>query len=286
MVISQDFPDPDVLAVDGRYYAYATNTATANIQFATSTNLTSWLVAGSDALPDLPSWAEKGNTWAPDVSQPSPGRFVMYFVAREPKSGKQCIGMAEATDPRGPFVSREKKPMICTLDQGGAIDPTTFVDSDGTRYLLWKNDGNCCDLPTWLQISKLSADGTALLGPTTKLIQQTQSWEGNLIEAPTLVKHGSSYLLFYSANDYGGDKYAIGVASAKSLLGPYTKRSKPFLSTAQSHGRFRGPGGQDVVTTADGKSFLIFHSWDPAYIYRGVSVLPITWNGDSPSVSP
>jgi arabinan endo-1,5-alpha-L-arabinosidase len=285
-VIDQDFPDPDVLHTGSTYYAYATNTSTTNIQLATSSDLKSWKVAAGDALPDLPSWAQKGNTWAPDVSEPTPGHFVMYFVAREPKSGKQCIGMATATAAAGPFVSTEKKPMICTLDEGGAIDPTTFTDTDGTRYLVWKNDGNCCGLDTWLQVAKLSEDGSALAGPTTKLVKQTESWEGNLVEAPTVVKHGSTYLLFYSANEYGADKYAIGYATATSILGPYTKHPTPFLTTDLSRARYRGPGGQDVITGPGGKTYLVFHSWDPAFIFRGMNVLPLTWKGDQPIVTP
>jgi arabinan endo-1,5-alpha-L-arabinosidase len=285
-VISQDFPDPDVLASDDRYYAYATNTSSVNIQFAVSSDFHKWTVSSADALPVLPKWAQKGNTWAPDVSEPSPGRFVMYFVAREPKSGKQCIGMATATRPEGPFSSKESVPMICTLEQGGAIDPTTFTDKDGQRYLVWKNDGNCCGLDTWLQISKLTADGTALTGPTTKLIKQGQPWEGSLIEAPTLVRHGSHYVLFYSANDYSADKYAIGYASATSLLGPYTKHPSPFLSTATSRGHYAGPGGQDVVAGPGGKDYLVFHSWDPAFAFRGMNVLPLTWRGGTPVVRP
>ena len=46
-VIDQDFPDPDVLHVGDIYYAYATNTAAANVQFATSRDLTVWTVSGT-----------------------------------------------------------------------------------------------------------------------------------------------------------------------------------------------------------------------------------------------
>ncbi len=285
-VISQDFPDPDVLKAGGTYYAYATNSAANNIQFATSKDLKTWTVAAADALPQLPAWAQRGNTWAPDVSEPTPGHFVMYFVAREPGSGKQCIGMATAASAAGPFVSTETAPMLCPKSEGGAIDPTTFTDTDGTRYLVWKNDGNCCGLDTWLQIAQLSADGSQISGPVTKLIKQTESWEGNLIEAPTLVKHGSKYVLLYSANNYAGRAYAIGYATSASLLGPYTKHGAPLLSTSNSHGLYLGPGGQDVVAGPDGKDYLVFHSWDPALVYRGMNVLPLTWKNDEPVVVP
>ncbi|MDQ1555184.1 MAG: arabinan endo,5-alpha-L-arabinosidase [Actinomycetota bacterium] len=281
-VIDRDFPDPDVMKSGGTYYAYATNTASVNVQQATSVDLASWKVSPTDALPHLPGWASKGNTWAPDVSELSPGHFIMYFVARDTKLGLQCIGVATSTSPSGPFTSNASAPITCHAAEGGAIDPSTFVDTDGARYLVWKNDGNCCGFDTYIQISRLSGDGLSLVGSTTKLFKQTEAWEGTLIEAPTLVKHGGNYVLFYSANDYGGYSYAIGYAHSTSLLGPYTKRNGPFLSSQQTNGLYIGPGGQDVVAGPDGRDRLIFHSWDPAIVYRGVNTLPLKWKNDLP----
>ena len=282
--IDQDFPDPDVLQTDDGYYAFATNGAGFNIQTATSSDLESWTVLAEDVLPVLPDWALPGKTWAPDVSEISPDAFVMYFTAASKNPALQCIGVATATKPDGPFSPVGTAPVVCPPDEGGAIDPATFVDDDGTRYLLWKNDGNCCGLDTWLQIAELSADGTAIVGKTTKLLMQDQSWEGNLIEAPTLVKRDGVYTLLYSANDYGGDAYATGYATAPSALGPFTKADGPLLTTGLSDGRFLGPGGQDVVTAPDGSDMLVFHSWDSLYIQRGVNVVPLEWNDGRPTV--
>lgn len=285
-VIDQDFPDPDVLHVGDTYYAYATNTAAANVQFATSRDLKVWTVSGADALPTLPSWALPGKTWAPEVSQLSPGQYVMYFAAANANPALQCIGVATATSPGGPFKPAGDAALICPADEGGAIDPSTFVDTDGTHYLIWKNDGNCCALDTWLQMAPLSANGRQLAGVTTKLIKQTATWEGSLIEAPVLVKHGSKYVLFYSANSYGDDSYAIGYATASSVTGPYTKHGEPLLSTSSSRGRYLGPGGQDVVKAPDGSDRLVFHSWDPAVVYRGMNVRTLEWKDDEPVIAP
>jgi beta-xylosidase len=208
----------------------------------------------------------------------------MYFVAANLDPGLQCISVATSASPTGPFTAVGTAALVCPPDEGGAIDPATFTDADGTRYLVWKNDGNCCGLDTWLQIAPLAADGLTTTGPSTKLIKQTQAWEGNLVEAPTLVKHGKNYVLLYSANDYSGSKYAIGYATATSLLGPYTKHDEPLLSTESSGGRFTGPGGQDVVTAPDGSTALVFHSWSAGDAYRGMNVLPLVWKNDEPVV--
>lgn len=284
--IDQDFPDPDVLRVGDTYFAYATNSAARNVQFATSEDLDEWEVVDTDAFPVLPSWVIRGKTWAPEVAELSPGRFTMYFTGTDAASGRQCIGVAASASPKGPFEGVGDGPIVCPVDDGGAIDASTFVDDDGTAYLLFKNDGNCCGLDTWLQIAPLSADGATLAGPPVKLLKQTEGWEGSLVEAPTLVKHGAKYVLFYSANDYGGASYSMGYATAAAVGGPYVKHDGPFLTTEISDGRYIGPGGQDVVTAPDGSTTLMLHSWDDAISYRGMKVTPLSWEGDEPVWSP
>jgi beta-xylosidase len=282
-VLDQDFPDPDVLAAGGTYYAYATQRTGpfGNLQIATSTDLKTWQVLDTDPLPELPSWAIKGRTWAPDVSKAG-GGYVMYFTAHSTNPDAQCIGVAKSAKPEGPFENVGSKPLICPADQGGAIDPASFVDTDGTRYVVWKNDGNCCGKDTYLQLQKTSPDGLTLAGPPVKLVKQDQSWEGNLVEAPTLVRHGSQYTLLYSANDYSGPKYTTGYATADKITGPYRKAPQPLLTSAATG--LVGPGGQDVVAGPDGHDYLAVHGWDAAVTHRSLYLLPITWKGPQPVV--
>lgn len=282
-LIDQDFADPDVVAADGGYVAFATENQGSNVQFATSADLSSWDVSSEDALPALPAWASAGRTWAPDVSERADGSFVMYFTAEHTASGRQCIGAATSAAATGPFVAVGSEPMICPLEDGGAIDAAAFVDDDGSRFVLWKNDGNCCELDTWIQIAPVSADGTELTGAPTRLVMQTEEWEGHLVEAPVLVERDGTYVLLYSANDYGSEDYAVGAATAPSPLGPFEKLPEPVLSTSSSGDRYLGPGGQDVVATPDG-DVLVFHGWDDLFIYRGLAALPLEWDGATPAV--
>jgi beta-xylosidase len=284
-VLDDDFPDPDVLEVDGTYYAYATNTATENVQVATSTDLETWELSDEDALPQLPSWVVPGKTWAPEVTQFGPGQFVMYTTTTNFDPTYQCIAVATATAPEGPFEVVGDGMLVCPAAEGGAIDASTFTDDDGSRYLLWKNDGNCCGFDTWLYLAPLSADGLTLTGEPTRLVKQDQEWEGHLVEAPTLVKRDGRYVLLYSANDYGGEEYAIGYATADAVTGPYTKGEEPLFSTGDSDGQYIGPGGQDVVVTPDGEDRLVFHSWYGGITYRGMNTLPLTWEDGRPMVT-
>ncbi|WP_235929017.1 glycoside hydrolase family 43 protein [Marisediminicola senii] len=282
-VLDANFADPDLLEVGGVYYAYATNDNNRNVQVASSTDLIEWETL-PDALPDLPNWVIPGKTWAPEVTEIAPGSYAMYFTATNFQPSLQCIGVATATDPAGPFEVQGDEMLICPPDEGGAIDAGTAM-IDGTLQLLWKNDGNCCSLDTWLQATPLSADGLTVAGDTVKLVMQTEAWEGNLVEAPTLVDRGEQLVLLYSANNYGDDSYAVGAATAPSLAGPWTKEPEPILSTENTDGLYRGPGGQDLVVGPDGADYLAFHGWDADYTYRAMYVAPVEWDGDIPRLA-
>jgi beta-xylosidase len=284
-VLDQDFPDPDVLHVDGTYYAYATQRkdGSSNAQLATSTDLKTWEVAEQDPLPKLPDWATTGRTWAPDVAAVDDG-YLMYLTAWDLESARQCIGVARSDSPMGRFTPVGTDPLICPTRRGGAIDAATFVERDGTRYLLWKNDGNCCGKPTWIHLQRMSTDGLRTTGRASRLIRQDRAWEGELVEAPTLVRRGSSYVLFYSANSYGDGSYATGYAVAERLRGPYVKADRPLLTTATTG--ITGPGGQDVVADPSGKTYLVFHGWDKARIYRGMYVAELNWRATVPTLTP
>ncbi|WP_447925325.1 glycoside hydrolase family 43 protein [Georgenia muralis] len=284
-VIADDFPDPDVLEVDGVYYAYATNGNSRNVRVARSGDLVEWEELG-DALPELPSWVIPGKTWAPEVTEVEPGRFVLYFTATNFRPTFQCIGVAVAGSPEGPFEVVGEEMLVCPPEQGGAIDAGTFLAEDGTLHLLWKNDGNCCGLDTWLYRAPLTADGTALAGDAERMIRQDLPWEGDLVEAPTLVERDGTYTLLYSANSYGGAAYTIGYASAPSLDGPWTKNPEPLLTSEMFDGRYVGPGGQDVVVGPDGTDVLVFHSWHGGNTYRAMNVLPLRWQDGRPVVEP
>ena len=282
-VLNANFADPDVLEVDGTYFVYATNDNNRNVQVASSPDLIEWEVL-PDALPDLPNWVIPGKTWAPEVSLLADGSFAMYFTATNFSPALQCIGVATASNPAGPFTVQGEAMLVCPEEEGGAIDASTVVIDDA-MHLVWKNDGNCCALDTWIQAAPLSADGLTLTGEPVMLIKQTEPWEGNLVEAPTVLVRDSGLVLLYSANAYGDDRYAVGTATADSLAGPWTKQAGPMLSTESSDGLYRGPGGQDLVEGPDGGDYLVFHGWDRDYTYRALHVVPVDWADGLPAVS-
>ncbi|MBB5640604.1 glycoside hydrolase family 43 protein [Cryobacterium roopkundense] len=281
-VLNANFPDPDVVEVDGTYFAYATNDNNRNVQVASSSDLLDWEVL-PDALPNLPSWVIPGKTWAPEVTRLTDDSFVMYFTATNFAPTLQCIGVATASDPAGPFTVQGDAMIVCPEDEGGAIDASTVV-IDGVLHLVWKNDGNCCDLDTWIQTAALSPDGLSMTSDPLRILKQTEQWEGSLVEAPTIIARGSGLVLLCSANSYRDDSYAVGAATAASVDGPWTKEKGPILSTEGSGNLYRGPGGQDLVQGLRGKDYLVFHGWDQDYTYRGLHVAEVEWNANIPRV--
>ena len=270
-VIDRNFADPFVLEHDGTYYAYATGDLTVNIQVSTSPDLVTWSNR-DEALPRLPFWqpSSKGLTWAPEVVETSAG-FVLHYTARDVQSGRQCLAVAVAEAPEGPFVDESEEPFFCQQDLGGSIDSHPFQDEDGQRYLLWKSDGNCCGLPVEMFIAELSDDGLRLEGEPQVLegIEVDQPWERTLVEAPTLWRHEDRYYLFFSANDYGSRNYAVGYATATDILGPYTDAEEnPILRTEveQGAGEAAGPGHQTIIADAEGDLWMVYHAWDSGLI--------------------
>ena len=288
-VINADFPDPFIIQSGKDYYAFATNAGTANVQAATSTDLVHW-VSLPDALPVIGSWASPGDTWAPEVLKTAT-RFVMYYVARDTASGRQCIGAAISSRAQGPYADAEAKPLICQTDMGGSIDPSPFTDTGGQNYLYWKNDGNCCGMNTNIFVSRLTPDGLNLKGRPVELIHNTELWEGPLIEAPSVYKRAGKYYLFYSASSFESSLYGVGFALGFSPLGPFSKLGsrQPILET---NAAVAGPGGQGVIADRSGKPWMYYHAWDPEYVgyagggRRALYISPLVFKDGLPHVSP
>jgi beta-xylosidase len=285
-VYDNNFADPHVIAAGEEYFAFATNGPLGNIQTLKSADLVSWEQVG-DALPSLPAWSSAGKVWAPEVAVHGPDRYVMYYTTADDASGRQCVGVAVASDPKGPYVDKSSKPLICQAAEGGSIDASPFQDSTGQRWLYWKNDGNAIGVDTWIYASRLSADGLTLTGETTRLIKQTLPWEGHLVEAPYMIERDGKFHLFYSANAYDKADYAVGHALCTTPAGPCKKSGDPILATSDDAA---GPG-HNMVLEKDGRYWFVYHAWDPALVGsdppgRTMWLSELTWNGDIPVVQP
>jgi beta-xylosidase len=305
-VLKTNFPDAHVVEHEGEYIAYATN-AGINLPMATSRDLVSWSLVMDpakphkrlDGMPVLAPWVKEGFTWAPEVIKVG-GRWLLYYTANHRKEDVQCIGLAVADNPRGPFRDAAKEPFVCQFDLGGTIDANPFRDADGNLYLYYKSDGNRVGKGTAIWGQRLSADGMTLAGAPVALIKDDAQWEMKLVEAPAMVRSPGGYQLFFSAAYYGwnaDDKlspYATGYAACSGPLGPcQDSPDNPILYSFNDRkaGCLSGPGHPSIFQAA-GRSFIAFHAWaatlgcrkakDERFLY----VAPIVWKDGKPRIAP
>jgi len=192
----------------------------------------------------------------------------MYYSG-EAKSDLRhhCVGTAIAENPTGPYVPNDT-PLSCRLDQGGSIDPAGFKDSDGTRYVTFKVDGNSighggdCNngnpplVSTPIMLQKVQADGVTPIGDAVQILDRsTLDGDGPLVEAPSLVLRGGTYFLFYSTHCYTDPAYDVRWATATSITGPYTKTNVELLKTGND---LISPGGGTVCGCGDR---MLFHGF-------------------------
>ncbi len=290
-----NFPDPSVLydPGTGRYYAYATTTGGPYLPAMSSTDAVTWTarpaypepgcVAGADdpfyndALPCPSPWAPdmrpgarlSKDLWAPGVARIG-HHWVLFYAIRVSTSAERfCLAAATASDPLGPFTDVRNAPFHCDdRFPNGVLDPQPFVDpATGTPYLLWKSEGIPGSEPTRFWVRQLTADGTAFAPGTVAhdvLATTNGSWEGNVIESPTMVHYGDRWFLFYSANEWYTADYATGVAFCSSPIGPCHK--SPANPVLRSGGEILGPGGPSVFVDHQGSLRLAHHYWRAPHV--------------------
>ncbi len=148
-VLPGQFADPDLVKFGDRYYLYPTTdgfTGWSGTQFHafSSADMRIWKDEGvilDFATEDVP-WAV-GSAWAPAIASKD-GKYYYYFCGKM-ESGESAIGVAVAETPAGPFRA-QPLPLI-TMEQmkrldiamGQTIDPSVFIEDDGTAYMLFGN---------------------------------------------------------------------------------------------------------------------------------------------------
>lgn len=278
-----DSPDPSVIRVGERdFWATTTSTEWApQFPLLHSNDLVHWRQAGA-VFPNPPKWAT-GKFWAPEISFHN-GTFYVYYVAQH-RDGPLTIGVATAPRAGGPYTDHQ--PLVG--QSCGSIDPTPVTGDDGRRYLIWKEDGNSKGLPTTIWVQALREDGLALTGEARAILCNDAPWEGHVVEAPSVIKRGDFFYLFYSGNSCCGlnCKYAVGVARARSIMGPWEKYGgNPILKT---NARWRCPGHGSAVDTADGRTFYLYHAYDKRdsiFVGRQTLLDEIKWDGHGwPSIN-
>lgn len=257
LVLPGDYPDPSVVKIENTYWASATTSNWAPAYpLLKSSDLVHWHLEGH-VFPKLPAWADY-YFWAPEMSYEN-GKVYIYYAAHK-RNGNLCVGVASADKPEGPY--QDHGTLMC--EPVGSIDAFPMRDENGKLYLIWKEDGNSVKQPTPVWAMEMNESRTALVGEKKELFRNDAAWEGNLVEGVSMIRHGEYYFAFYAgAGCCGrGCNYAMGVARARNLLGPWEKSKKNPLFTGNKTWRCPGHG---TPVEKDGRFFFLYH----AYHHKG-----------------
>lgn len=251
-----------------------------------------------DAMPNAPAWVAaqpNSNVWAPDVSRLPDGSYIMYFSATVAGSlSYHCIGVARSSalnGVKGPYIA-DAKPLICPLQQGGAIDPAGFLDVDtGKRYLAYKIDGNSrghggdcgntvapiVSTPLMLQQVNLN-DGKTFIGSAVQILDNRGAIDEGIVEAPSLAKGpGGNYFLLFSSGCFYTTNYTVSYAvSQNGIGGPYKRMAQPLLEVGQR--KLTSPGGASILWQKDPSAStrkIVFHDGPQGkrVMYAGLATL-------------
>ncbi|MCG7206467.1 RICIN domain-containing protein [Streptomyces arenae] len=148
----------------------------------------------------------------------STGKFVMWMHKEngvDYSEAKAAVAVSDSVDGNYTYQGSFRP-----LGQYMSRDITTFVDTDGTAYMVSAANENAD-----LQIYRLTADYTAV----DSLV--ANPWAGSSREAPALFKRGGVYFMLTSAAT-GWSPNQQKYATATSLAGPWTSWANVGDSTA------------------------------------------------------
>ena len=229
--------DPAPLVVGDTVYLYTSHDkAEGKVLFA----MDDWLVFSSK---DLRHWTAHGpvmhetdfawatgnkSAWAAQAVERN-GKFYFYAPVKhkDPDRGF-AIGVGVSDSPTGPFVDARGSALITNSmttqgrDADEDIDPTVFIDDDGTPWLMW---GHFTGYLVKLKPNMIDLDGPI---QTIRL--------PNYTEGPWLFKRGKIYYLAYASIDeveQGAER--IAYATAPAVTGPWTYRGLITGKTRNSY---------------------------------------------------
>lgn len=228
-------------------------------------NMPHWVAYSSS---DMVNWTNHGvvmraadfphanpyGAWAAQMVERD-GKYYFYVTLDDTRNGKHMIDVAVSDSPTGPYAPArsESDPLITddmTPDSHRAnadIDPTVFIDDDGTPWMAWGN-GDC-------YIVRLKPDMIHLDGEIRHVGLR------NYPEGPWLFKRKGLYYMVYAADAPGVQPEQIAYATAQSLDGPWSYRG--LLTSSARHGFTIHPS----VNRFKGKWYFFYH--DGSYMLEG-----------------
>jgi arabinan endo-1,5-alpha-L-arabinosidase len=290
---NHDTPDPGVLLYSNAFYAFSTGGGLHESSSVTAGG--PWSTPASRLMGSLPSWANASRgIWAPDMIRTTSGTFVVYFSAAlngtagnpagsdaKPANGARCIGTAHGKSQNGPFTA-DAKPLIC-FSQYGPADPMTASPGNRTRgegvidaspvfvtikgqqrlFLVYKTQANPgIGQPATIRMVRLAAvGGTGVVGVSHQLLASSTGIYADTIEAPSLIQHGSWFILFVAHGNFDSCGYSTEWFRSQNIWSWSGNGGTTLLDRSSTHG-LCGPGSADVTgSRIAGQDRIFFHGW-------------------------
>ena len=189
-----------------------------------SKDMKTWTPHGPVASKDTFEWGTH-DAWAAQTIRKD-GKYWLYVTlcGKGQYSGR-AIGVAVSDKPEGPFKDAIGKPLVWDSMTPGPVgwddmDPTVFIDDDGTPWLAWGH--------TMLYVAKLKPNMVELDGEIRMMRLP------NYTEGPWLFKRNGLYYMIYVSHILNGFHEMASYATATSMDGPWTPRGLMCRDTKNS----------------------------------------------------
>lgn len=245
--------DPFILKENGKYYMYGTTDASAwggkacGFKVYVSNDLVDFeekvIFSSTDDF-----WADE-NYWAPECHKIGDKFYLFASFFKQGQNRRSQILVCDTPD--GTFVPLNKP---LTPEEWYSLDATYFEDC-GKKYTIFCHE--------WLQIK----DGTMVLAElddnleikgeiktlfnasSAKWVRPVQDDDKFVTDGPYLrrMKNGKILMLWSSVGEKG---YAMGMATADKIEGPWKHIDKPLVTENGGHGMIFEDGD---------KLYIIYH---------------------------
>ncbi len=247
-----------------------------------SADMVNWTFRGVPLSLSTFPWARQDdNAWAAQAVERN-GKWYWYVCAEDTTVHLHGIGVAVADRPEGPYTDPLRRPLV--PGNWGFIDPSVFIDDDGSAYLFWGNNG------AWY--APLAPDMVSLAGEVKEVpglndpdafgpLREKFDYQVNGMkmktnyeEGPWVFKRKGIYYMVYAA---GGVPEHMAYSTASNINGPWRYQGRIMDEAEES---FTIHGGSIEFC---GRNFMFYHNGilpNGGGFRRSTSVEEFSWTDD------
>lgn len=289
--------DPSVIEFHHRYWMYYSLPGVPVAASQSGVRPIGWGI-GIARSSDLVHWKKVGEVRPiQDVEKAgiaAPGARVIegkVHLFYQTYGDKQPAAICHATSRDGIHFDRDAsnpvyRPSQMAWSSGRAIDAEVFVRGDELFLLFATRDPSMKIQELGLAAAPLRSGfgrgawrDLSIDGPVLK---PELPWEKSCIEAPSVLRHGDRFYLFY-AGAYNNQPQQIGVAASGDGVTWTRLSDEPLLRNGEAGSWNASESGHPgVFTDDDGRTYLFFQGNNDNGRTWFLSVMEIRWDGDKP----